>query len=292
LVGKRKTTRSTKQGEAADAAEPAEIISLDDDGTESSGEGEERIRARLIAETMALAAGEGEGEDRTGSTPSNEPLPSGAEAAERGDGGDAEDDDPAPVPFTSASPTRDAASALREMQAQGLIELPGDFVIDLGDAATEDERDRLLAAALAHVEMQEARFRVPSETGRRRRWKGTVTTSLVMLALLFAVAPPAVLVPDPPPGLTESDRTYGTLVALLLQAQQIDAFRIREQRLPDTLGDLDAVLPGIRYVKSSSRLYQLVTYTSDGIAVVYDSAAPAAIFRRIAETWVTTQGAP
>ena len=259
-----------------------DVISLDDD---------EGSREQLIAEAVAFVAADESDVD----------TPAAQDAIE----GDADlhelpaqesvhsSDDAAPIARavtpSGLSMTRDAVAALAEMQAQGLIDLPGDLVIDLGEATTDDERDRLLAAALAHVELQEARFRVPTDRARTRGWKGTAASALVMLTLLVALAPPAILVPDPPAQLTESDLTYGVMVALILQAQQIDAFRAREQRLPDSLEDLGTVLPDIRYVKSSNRLYQLVAYTSDGIAVVYDSAAPAAIFQRIAETWVTTQ---
>lgn len=259
-----------------------DVISLDDD---------EESHERLIAEAVAFAAAKESDID----TPAPQDAIEGeADLHELAVGeGPHSSEDAAPIarPATTSglSLTRDAVAALSEMQAQGLIDLPEDLVIDLGEATTDDERDRLLAAALAHVELQEARFRVPTDRRRTRGWKGTAASALVMLTLLVALAPPAILVPDPPAQLTESDLTYGVVVALILQAQQIDAFRAREQRLPDSLDDLGTVLPDIRYVKSSNRLYQLVAYTSDGIAVVYDSAAPAAIFERIAETWVTTQ---
>lgn len=198
-------------------------------------------------------------------------------------------EEPSSKPDTNLSMTHDAIAALRELKAEGLIELSDDLVIDLGEARTDDQRDRLLVAALAHVEMQEARYRVPSDARPRRRWKGTAASVLVTLAALVAVAPPAIVIPEPPAQLTDSDRAYGVLVALLVQAQQVDAFRVREQRLPDSLDEISAVLHDIRFVKSSNRIYQLVAYTTDGIAVVYDSSAPAAIFQRIADGWITTR---
>ena len=267
------------------------VISLVDGATGLSVDGEQEDRERLITEAVAFRAAEEAGIDQQLGQDAEEDEVDIVQLGGDEDTPRGHDANPIERSVTSARPSlsRDAVAALTEMQAQGLIELPNDLVFDLGEATTDDERDRLLAAALAHVEMQEARFRVPTAVGRKRSWKGTAATGLVMLALLVAVAPPAILVPDPPAQLTESDLTYGVIVALILQAQQVDAFRAREQRLPGSLEDVGTVLPDIRYVKSSNRLYQLVAYTSDGIAVVYDSASPAAIFERVAQTWVTTQ---
>lgn len=269
------------------------VISLDDDDEDAD---------RLLAETLALVEAESSGATEEQADPDSvgdvEGQPAGDAASDDDEEVDGTSETDAPVDEEATGGqlrpaiTPDAIAALRQMQVDGLIDLPSDLVIDLGEATTEEERDRLLSALLSHVEMQEARYRVPIETGRRRRWKGTIASAAVTLAILMAVAPPGILVPDPPVRVTESDRTYGVLVALLLQAQQIDAFRVREQRLPNDLSEVGATLHDIRFVKSGNRLYQLVAYTTDGIAVVYDSAAPAAIFRTVAENWITTEASP
>ena len=87
--------------------------------------------------------------------------------------------------------------------------------------------------------------------------------------------------PDPPAFLTSDDQLYGARVTLLFQAQQIEAFRTRAQRLPNSLGDVAVQFAGVRFLKSSNRLYQLIAYTPDGGAVVYDSAAPDPEFEAI-----------
>jgi len=74
--------------------------------------------------------------------------------------------------------------------------------------------------------------------------------------------------------------------ALLLQAQQVDAYRIRSQRLPNSLDELPETLPGIRYVRSGNRTFQLIAYEADGNAVVYDSSNPAPEFEAMGATWL------
>ncbi len=80
-------------------------------------------------------------------------------------------------------------------------------------------------------------------------------------------------------------------MALLLQAEQIEAFRVDRLRLPNSLDELDGRLPGVRFVRSGSRAYQLIAYEADGTAIVYDSAHPAAEFEALDSGWVSEEGA-
>jgi hypothetical protein len=181
-----------------------------------------------------------------------------------------------------------ALAALTAIHREGMATLPGELVLDLGEGTTEEERDRLLAAALAHVEMQDAIYRVPSDSGAGRRWKGTIASSLFLLAALVVLVPPPAILPAPAATLSSADHLHGLRVSLLLQSQQIEAFRTREGRLPDSLDEVATALPGIRFVKSNNRLYQLVAYTPAGDAIVYDSASPEPEFQALAATWAST----
>ncbi|MDX1646787.1 MAG: hypothetical protein R3304_06570 [Longimicrobiales bacterium] len=175
----------------------------------------------------------------------------------------------------------DARIALSDLRDEGVASLSKELVLDLGDAVTPEERDRLLAEALAHVEMREAVYRVPTATGAGRRWKGLVATGLFLMALFTLTLPPTFLVPDPPPPLSSAERMRGLRAALLVQAEQIEAFRAREDRLPNAVQEVETALPGIRFVKSGGRLFQLVAYTRDGRPVIYDSAMPDPAFEEI-----------
>lgn len=270
------------------------VLTLDDDLDD------EAERARLIAEAGALTT-----EDGTDEAPSEASTDTGAgsvaaasDAADEAAGSETAAADAAyeaPTPGAEAVrhvPNRDiptltpaALAALTAIHREGMATLPGELVLDLGEGTTEEERDRLLAAALAHVEMQEAIYRVPSDSGEGRRWKGTIASSLFLLAALVIVVPPPAILPAPPATLSAADHLHGVRVSLLLQAQQIEAFRTREGRLPDSLDEVATALPGIRFVKSNNRLYQLVGYTPAGESVVYDSASPEPEFQAIDGAW-------
>ena len=172
-------------------------------------------------------------------------------------------------------------------------ELDGDDAEeDLGDdgapldfESTPEHRARLLAATVAHAEMQEARYRVPTERRQASRLKGVAALMVFVLAGSLAIAPPDIVVPDAPVEPTSTEMRRGVVAALALQAQQIEAFRTREGRIPREMTELAVILPGIRYVWSSNRLYQLVAYGPDGEAVIYDSASPAEAFRSVTALW-------
>lgn len=182
--------------------------------------------------------------------------------------------------------TADALLALSEMRSQG-VALPGERVVDLGADTSDQDRDRLIAAAMAQAEMQEAIYRVPVTARRDRRVKAGIAGALLFLALLVGVWPPSIVVPPRPPTLTERDAITGLRVTLLLQAQQIEAFRVTEERLPASLEEAGASFDGIRYVRSGNRVYQLVAYRRDGEPVIFDSAAPAPEFEALARSWLS-----
>ena len=158
--------------------------------------------------------------------------------------------------------------------------------LDLGEVSTPEARARLLAQALAHAEHQEARYRVPvADTRQAARWKALLSGVLLVLAGAVAVAPPEWVRPDPPAQLNAAARTRDIRMALVLQAQQVEAFRVQSQRLPNSLDELPALLDGVRYARSGNRSYQLIAYESDGNAIVYDSANPAPAFRILMSAW-------
>ena len=104
---------------------------------------------------------------------------------------------------------------------------------------------------------------------------------LVALAAWLSASPPAWLRGDPPAAPTVQDQARGLRAHLFLQAQQIEAFRLREGRLPASLDEVPGAAGDLRYVRSNNRVYQLVA--SDGRAtVVYDSARPDPAFAQAA----------
>ena len=275
--------------------EEDEVVVQDLDVGLDEASNDAAARERLIAETLAFVESEeggGEGGDLADTGPD-------VEVASDAGGEDVEPEGPGPIAdgeasLPDAAPEQPvmspAAIAALEAIQRGVI--AGDLdedVLDLGDVSDPDERDRLLASAMAHAEMQEARYRVTTDAGAAGRWKGTIASMIFLIALVVLVRPPGFLVPDPPATLTAEDNLFGVRVTLLLQAEQIEAYRTREEQLPRSLAEVDARFPDVRFVRSSSRLYQLIAYTLEGEAVVYDSATPDPAFAAIERTWVTTR---
>ena len=169
--------------------------------------------------------------------------------------------------------------------------LPG-IPVDLGVVSTPEARARLLAEALAHAEHKEARYRVPLPDERRlARWKSAAASAVLLLAAVVAVAPPAWVRPEPPAQLTAGARARGIRVGLLLQAQQVEAYRVRTQQLPQSLEELPGRLPAVRYTRSA-RSYQLVAFGPDGDPIVYDAADPSPAFRVLGGSFAHVENSP
>lgn len=284
----------TREDEPAVAA----VIEVDDDLEDPAA------RAELIAAAAGLAADEGSDAVDDEAQATADELSEEAETPDEADEASGEDDDEGASSGEAGDDEepagrneggeedetpligRDALIALSQFRDEGVATVPEELVLDLGEATSPDERDRLLAAALAHVEMQEAIYRVPADSASTRHWKSLIAAGVFVLAVLLAALPPDLLVPARPEPLSESDRLRGIRTALLVQAEQIEAFRVREERLPASLGEVDTALPGIRFVKSSNRLYQLVAHTPDGDAIIFDSAAPDEAFEDIGSPFV------
>jgi hypothetical protein len=263
--------------EPAEAPAPVEDIDaiLDDDDAEDL--------AALIAQTVAGAEPEDHPADET-----SESLDEGLVAIEPsaededGDRGEAPPVDADAVVTTE--PEAAALTAASEEEPAEEIDLTG--TIDLGPEITPELRDRLLAQALAHAELQDARYRVPyADLRPAGRWKALVAAGLVLVAGIFAAAPPSWVRPDPPAQLDAAARARALRRALLLQSQQVDAYRVRYQQLPESLDELPQRIPGLRYLRSGNRAYQIIAYEQDGNAIVYDSSSPSPEFGRLARSF-------
>lgn len=294
-----------------DADEDLVEISLDDDDDDAD-------RDRLIAEALAFVAGEPEEAPEVPGFVPEAVVSSGDEdqvdlverdlsegalgGAGQEEGQPAEGDGAPlisgeyalpPVRDNAAPPrmTADALQALTEIHTEGLARADDDILVDLGDPDSSEDRDRLLQSALAHAAMQEAIYRVPGTDGQPRSAKPFMVGAILAVGLLIAALPPSFLRPSPPPEVTAGDRLHGHRVTLLLQAQQIDAFRAANGRLPRSLADLQRPLPGIQFVASNNRLYQLVIRTEDR-TLIYDSGTPDPAFVTLSNRWTTTRRSP
>ena len=261
-----------KTEDAPDVFDLDEDSRVDAEAVEDAEVAAEAEAAAVAAEEAAVAgaAAKVEAEAEEGEVEAEAEEGEAEAEAEEGEAEAVEAARPAghPFPSATAAPTAEA-----------------DEPLDLGPTSTPEARARLLAEALAHADMQEARYRVPTESRRLGRIKGGIALAIFLLAGILVLAPPRFVSPEAPVGIADADRVSGVITALLLQAEQVDAFRVRERRLPLSLDELGVAVPGVRYVRSSNRLYQLIAYAPTGRAVVYDSAAPAPAFGEAEVAW-------
>lgn len=147
------------------------------------------------------------------------------------------------------------------------------------------DRERIIAEVVAHASLQEAQYRQPVvDPTPPGTWKLGIALVVLCVAGAVAAFPPWWLT-GPVPGITSDDRLRGLRAAVHIQAQQLEAHRAREGRLPRSLDEVPLVVSGIHYVRSNNRIYQLVVTGPDGTNLVYDSARPAAEFAAVADGW-------
>lgn len=158
--------------------------------------------------------------------------------------------------------------------------------VPLIDLSATADREEILADALAHAVTQEAHFRQPlAEPKRTGVWKAPVAMIVFTLSAYLLAFPPQWISGAALPTISESARADGTKAALFIQAQQIEAFRVRRGRLPGSLEELEGALPGIRFVHSNSRVFQLVATDGGRPSVIYDSTRPIDEFAGAAAAW-------
>ncbi len=256
-----------------DVVEATEAVSLDDDSMEDP--------EVLLAQLMDLEA-----ESESGDEPTTVVLESDVFTDEHeSDLQQKRQPDDTTVSFPERQPeaprmTTAAYEALRELSAEGAASLADEVVLDLGEETTADERDRLLAAALAQAEMQDATYRTGRARGRAGALKWATSAGLLSVAGMAFLAPPSFLTPQARPSLTPSELDRGARIALALHASEVEAFRVLNNRLPDSLNEVTRPLGDVRYVRSSTRHYQLVTRTRRGGSLIYESAIEDELFAR------------
>lgn len=98
--------------------------------------------------------------------------------------------------------------------------------------------------------------------------------NLAVFAVYLLIAPPSWVTMNPIEGPDVAAEEQSLRVAMYLQAQQVEAFRVETGRLPTSLAELDRdpVVDDVDYVRQGDD-FQLVASVGES-ALVYDSAAP------------------
>jgi len=143
------------------------------------------------------------------------------------------------------------------------------------DISSQEDRQRLLAEALAHADMQDTQYRQPlPETVRTGQWKSMLALILLALAGYLAQFPPTWLAGPGLPRVADTDRVAGAVAALTLQAEQIRVYQHRNGSLPSSLEVMPNYVSGLRYVRSNNRVFQLIAPRPGGGVLIYDAARP------------------
>jgi hypothetical protein len=131
-----------------------------------------------------------------------------------------------------------------------------------------------LAAVMKHAAEREEAIRKKPARKRQPRWMLPLGIQLSVLALYLLVAPPrwATINPIEPrdPALQVEDLR----LAMYMQIQRVEAYRVQHGRLPDVLAEAGSAVPGVEYRRQGANRYQLLA-TAGEEAVVYDSTEPA-----------------
>ena len=137
-------------------------------------------------------------------------------------------------------------------------------------AAGQEAADAV-AAVLQHAAERDQAVRKKKPPRKQPKWMLPLGLNLAVFAVYLLIAPPRWVTLNPIPEMDVAQQEEGLRLAMLLQARRIEAFRLENGRLPETLEELQAsTVEGVDYVRTGST-FQLIAMV-DGTPIVYDSA--------------------
>lgn len=138
-------------------------------------------------------------------------------------------------------------------------------------ASSAQETADAVKAVLDHTAQKEKAQREKPAPKKQPKWMLPLGANLGVLALYLLIAPPSFIVLDPIEAPAAQEQVRGLQMAMFMQAQRIEAYRIENGELPARLEDAGSPTPGVEYRLVGSGTYQLVGVAADE-ALVYDSA--------------------
>jgi hypothetical protein len=138
-------------------------------------------------------------------------------------------------------------------------------------AGEGDERARALAAVMRDQAVRaDAEVVVDVRRRRRARWRRRSLVALWLVIAYVWVGSPSWLSVEAPPEPTLSQESQALRLAMFLQSQAIEAYRLERGRLPYVLQEAGPPFPGMEYRRKDSRSYELLG-TSDRLRLDYQS---------------------
>ena len=140
------------------------------------------------------------------------------------------------------------------------------------DARGEEAADAV-AAVLQHAKDRDEASKRKSTPRKQPKWMLPLGINLAVFAVYLLIAPPAWVTMNPVATPDLQSQEQSLRVAMYLQAQQVEAYRLQNDGLPQNLEELARdPMAGLEYVRDGST-FQLIGTVGDQ-ALVYDSADP------------------
>ncbi len=133
-----------------------------------------------------------------------------------------------------------------------------------------EEAADAVAAVLKHAAAKDAAARDKPRPKKQPKWMLPLGINLAVFAVYLLIAPPAWVNVHPIEGPPPAQQEKSLRLAMYLQAQRIEAYRLQHGALPDSLPEAGSVTPGVSYNRIGGS-YQLVG-TNGKATLEYDSS--------------------
>ncbi len=140
-----------------------------------------------------------------------------------------------------------------------------------------------LAEVLEHAAAREEAAHKRLAQKKQAKWVLPLGVNLGVFAVYLLIAPPDWVVMDPIEGPPVAEQEEGLRMAMYLQTQRIETYRIANGSLPEALSDAGSTVVGVDYRRQGQDSYQLVADVGETV-LIYDSTESALDFARGADS--------
>lgn len=134
-----------------------------------------------------------------------------------------------------------------------------------------------VAAVLKHAQERDKAAKAKTVPKKQPKWMLPLGINLAVFAVYLLIAPPSWVTVSPLEGQAPEDAIESMRLAMYLQSQRIEQYRIDNGVYPDSLDQLQSsVVRGVEYIRAGNS-YQMIG-TVGGEQIVYDSSQSASEF--------------